>query len=504
MNQIWNDDEIALWEKIKAFQIDDTPHAVLDFQARLARENGWSLAFAGRVIDEYRRFLFLCLRAGHQVTPSEEVDQVWHLHLVYTRSYWERLCGDVFGKTIHHHPTIGGMAEGDKFRNSYQKTLESYERFFGESPPEDIWPPVERRFSPRDHQWVDVSKNWVLPRPGWLSRCSRWLWPVQKWGLTAMVLLAALPLTSCVSEVLDYDGPSFLGLYLALFPVAFLLSWILGREMRAEGAFQEREIIKDAYATAFLGGGQTRQFQALLAKLYSEKLIELKPSAKGAPEIRRTLGLGNGGTLSLLEGRVLSAIPTDQFTSISKVAQSLTPVFQAEKEKLISAGWLLSGSERLKLQFWLALPILSLGLLGFVKIVIGLDRQKPIGYLFALVIVTLVLMVVRVIFVARRSKGGDRLWKELQAIEAPKMRSQMGSQSPGEVVPMLPLAIALLGPAALAQADDYKTLHHVLKHQSVNGNSSSSSGGCGSGCGGGSGSNGCGGGGGCGGCGGGD
>ncbi|MCX5952813.1 MAG: hypothetical protein NTZ40_04815 [Cyanobacteria bacterium] len=32
-------------------------------------------------IEEYRKFVFLALVAGHQITPSDQVDQVGHLHL---------------------------------------------------------------------------------------------------------------------------------------------------------------------------------------------------------------------------------------------------------------------------------------------------------------------------------------------------------------------------------------------------------------------------------------
>ncbi|MEK6230809.1 MAG: hypothetical protein N2A42_03075 [Luteolibacter sp.] len=35
-------------------------------------------------MTEYKRFVALAMLAGHPVTPSEEVDQAWHLHLVYT------------------------------------------------------------------------------------------------------------------------------------------------------------------------------------------------------------------------------------------------------------------------------------------------------------------------------------------------------------------------------------------------------------------------------------
>ena len=83
--QHWTPEVQALWEKLEGFQLDDN-NAVLDFSARLSKENGWSREFTTRAIQEYKRFLLLAMHAGHPVTPGEAVDQVWHLHLVYTRS----------------------------------------------------------------------------------------------------------------------------------------------------------------------------------------------------------------------------------------------------------------------------------------------------------------------------------------------------------------------------------------------------------------------------------
>ena len=102
---------LTLSERLAAFELDD-PAADLPFSARLARENTWSRDYARRVVREYLRFVQLAMEAGHPVTPSEEVDQAWHLHMVYTRSYWERLCGGVLKKPLHHDPTRGGKAEG--------------------------------------------------------------------------------------------------------------------------------------------------------------------------------------------------------------------------------------------------------------------------------------------------------------------------------------------------------------------------------------------------------
>jgi len=142
-----------------------TPGAALTFDRRLARANRWSAAYAARVIAEYRRFVFLAMEAGHPVTPSEDVDQAWHLHLVYTRSYWGDLCEGVLKRPLHHTPTEGGGVENRKFENWYSRTLASYERMFGAPPPRDIWPVVADRFAHAgDARWVDPAQFWIVPK----------------------------------------------------------------------------------------------------------------------------------------------------------------------------------------------------------------------------------------------------------------------------------------------------------------------------------------------------
>jgi len=158
----------GLLNAIMAFELD-VPGAQLPFTSRLAREQGWTHVFAGRVITEYKRFVVLAMLAGHPVTPSEEVDQVWHLHMVYTRSYWHDLCRDVLGRELHHGPTAGGADENEKFADWYGKTLDSYRRLFGNDAPPEIWPTPEKRFTNAGrNQWVDTSAFWLLRKPAFM------------------------------------------------------------------------------------------------------------------------------------------------------------------------------------------------------------------------------------------------------------------------------------------------------------------------------------------------
>lgn len=151
-----------LWQALAAMRIEPDG-AALTFAKRLARENGWSLRFAGEVLAEYHRFLYLAATGASPVTPSEQIDQVWHLHLAYTRHYWGVLCGEIIGRPLHHGPTAGGGAEGRKYRQQYSATLARYRDVFGNEPPSEIWPATAARFSSR-YQWVDRKRNIIVPR----------------------------------------------------------------------------------------------------------------------------------------------------------------------------------------------------------------------------------------------------------------------------------------------------------------------------------------------------
>ncbi len=154
----------ALWQRIAGHRIGPQD-ADLTFAARLARENRWGLAHAERVIGEYRRFCYLAVTAGQEVTPSDAVDQAWHLHLTYTRDYWQVFCPEVLRAELHHGPTRGGPAERARFYRQYAETLAAYEAAFGAPPPADIWPAAQRRFlvDPRGIR-VNTSNDIVLQR----------------------------------------------------------------------------------------------------------------------------------------------------------------------------------------------------------------------------------------------------------------------------------------------------------------------------------------------------
>jgi hypothetical protein len=168
-----NSDEQELWKRIKEFEISD-PTADFSFSDRLARENSWTLEYSLRTILEYKKFMFLISVADHPLTPSDQVDQVWHLHLIYTDSYWNDFCKNTLNKFIQHGPTKGGEAEKEKYNNWYDSTKELYSSKFDNKPPEDIWPSSEVRFGQIRFTRVNLHTNWVISKPTFLRKWKFW------------------------------------------------------------------------------------------------------------------------------------------------------------------------------------------------------------------------------------------------------------------------------------------------------------------------------------------
>ncbi|MEN3942638.1 TIGR04222 domain-containing membrane protein [Prosthecobacter sp. SYSU 5D2] len=472
MNPIQSQPEIqALWEKLERFQFHPNP-VVLDFATRLARENGWSHAFAARVIIEYRRFLLLTQRAGHPVTPSEEVDQAWHLHMVYTRSYWETLCRDILGRPLHHEPTAGGPDEGAKFHRQYERTLESYARLFGQSAPADIWPPAEKRFQPMTSRWVDVSRHWLLPKPAWLK------WPRPATVQTAaMMALGAIFLAACqpVLEVMDKRGADFLKWYSVSFALAVIASFAWPRMART-GAGRRTSSVTDRFDIAFLGGGVDRVVDAALAALYCRKRVKVDASTNPA-KMWSEPPSSEQEELHDVEARVLQAVPASISISPAQVRKTARLMLHSMHGRLAREGLLESASSFRRLRWMAALPVLVVMLLGVAKVFVGISRDRPIAFLIAFLIISLVFLLWRVTRLSHRTTDGELLWKKLRKkppVTAAQFERNGLMGDPAQVA----MLVAMGGYAAL-HLPAYSTLHSALHRRD---NSVTWYHGCGSGC----------------------
>lgn len=205
---------VTLWQQLAALALD-RPGATLTFAQRLAEENGWSKAYASRVIEEYKCFLYLIAVTRTPLTPSDTVDQTWHLHLSYTRSYWQDLCKQILGFELHHHPTQGGAAERNRFVAQYQRTLDTYRHLLSGEPPQDIWPPVTERFTEaKGFVRVNTADVWLVREP-------------KTWCRNLVgIAVAAVFLVACTADLTDKGIPFWvkiaIGVWLAYCFLKFL------------------------------------------------------------------------------------------------------------------------------------------------------------------------------------------------------------------------------------------------------------------------------------------
>ena len=154
--------QAELYKRICDFKLD-SPSAIFPFSAKLAWEYQWTGIYTYRVIQEYKKFVFLAMVADRIVSPPTAIDRVWHLHLLYTHSYWDDFCDKVLKKPLHHSPSLGGKSEGLKYRLYYTQTLETYQKYFG-TPPSDIWHNPKLRSEKFTYQWIDRNQFWIIPK----------------------------------------------------------------------------------------------------------------------------------------------------------------------------------------------------------------------------------------------------------------------------------------------------------------------------------------------------
>jgi len=108
------------------------------FIDKLMKTHDWSFSETIKTIEEYKRFIYLATITSRPVTPSKKVDDVWHLHLTFSRDYWDEFCNKVIGKQIHHNPSESNNHQ--IMIKQYEYTLNLYKQEFNEEATTDIWP----------------------------------------------------------------------------------------------------------------------------------------------------------------------------------------------------------------------------------------------------------------------------------------------------------------------------------------------------------------------------
>ena len=455
----WMDDDRALWARIAAHEFE-AEGAILTFAGRLARDHGWSSAQARAAIDEYRRFCFLAVRGLREVTPSEEVDEVWHQHLTYSRDYWKIWCHDVLRHDLHHGPTGGGPAESKRFAEQYAATLAAYEAWFGPPPPK-FWPGTAERFGRPRFLVVDRATHIVVPFPrGALTR-----WRRLTRALRLGVLLAigfVRPASAATLNVLDWGAIPFLTLYVIAAGLSFAAAVILPPLLRKETIRPNGRSQLTPLELALLAGGTARAADVLILDDIAAGLVVLQVLVSH-------LGPFSSRTDVLAVG--------EQIVTRAWLASEKSDEIASLQHGLVEEGLLSSAADRQTYRRSVLLLVGPVVLLGLAKVGLGVERGKPVGILIFLLGVTAIATFVVAGQRWQTSRAGRRLIanykvEHSRALRAPRFEELIG-------------AFAIMGATALA-GTAFEAYGRILK-------SADADGGGGEGCGGG-------GGGGCGGC----
>ncbi len=266
----------------------------------------------------------------------------------------------------------------------------------------------------------------------------------------------------------DLTGEPFLALYLGLLASVLLLSFVIPARLRPDG---RRQPVTDPDQLAWLAGGRARFAEAVVARLLAAGALVL---AGGHFRI----GNRDSGRTPAEHGVLALRQPIDW----SDIAYTLKEYSQPLERRMTDAGLLMSKAEQSNIRFWTLLPWLMLLVFGATKWVIGDMRERPVGYLGLLLILTAVAAAIRWFTIGRRTRAAD------EALALARSSKERIRRAP--TTDEVGLAVALFGTAVLVGSGwaDF----HKLRNAGGDGGGGGGDGDGGSGCGGG----------GCGGCGG--
>lgn len=271
----------------------------------------------------------------------------------------------------------------------------------------------------------------------------------------------------------DLTGGPFLQLYGVLLVLTILLGLLIPRWLRPDGRSTGTS---DPDDLAWLAGGQARFADAVVARLLAARALFITGKNKFQPDPHHQ-------ARTPAERSVLALSPPASWNAVQGAIQ---PHADPIRRRLIANELLMDGGTVWQMRFWQTTPYLLLLLFGAIKLEVGISRDRPVGYLTMLLILTAMLALVRFLLVDRRTRGGQAAVAQARR-GADRLRRAPTAEETG-------LAVALFGTTVLA-GSAWAEYHRMRSA----GDGSTSSGDSGSGNDGG-GSSGCGGGG-CGGCG---
>lgn len=312
-----------------------------------------------------------------------------------------------------------------------------------------------------------------------------------------------------IDFITQISGPMFL-LYFALFSGAIIfLTWYL---VRVAGGYSEpdaREL--DMYDLALLRGREPAVLETAIFQLWNKGLIDIKTKGKKHESTIKQKKKGETVDNPIEHAIYTSAKNSLLYSELKEKSwkEKIQKILKSKYENLQERGLIPTESDRKRNTIIIAISMLLVYGIGFLKLGLGISRDKPVILLLVLLIV--LLLVFRKLFLKksgnRNTFHGRKFFKKMQKkfdwVKSEKVDAYnendlsydwlLGVALFGVIEMNTPLAATEIGYSAASNAAMYGGCSGDSYH----------SGGCSDGGGGGCGGGGCGGGcGGCGGCGG--
>jgi uncharacterized protein (TIGR04222 family) len=328
-----------------------------------------------------------------------------------------------------------------KYRALYEQILVSYRTAFGEEPPADIWPPVDVRFGKDPFVHINRAAYWVLPKA-----------PIRRAVLAAAAVAGVVLVTGCAGGNLNpfaLRGVEFLWVLMPALAGAAGLGLMIREWQRGPGpqpADEQPELTWEE--AAYLAAEDTSRSADRLTQATIARLVARNAARVSEDGCSLQLAAEAPHRLSLPEETVLAALPLQRSdpAAFEALKSRVRAAFAPQASKLQEAGYLLPANQLPGIGCVSLLPVfLVLAALGLPRLVLGLEKGKPVAFLVLTLAAGIVLSILMV--VARLNRLTRRGKHVLQRLR--DANRQLSTRSESELAESAGLAVALFGPTIL-------------------------------------------------------
>ncbi|NMO22744.1 TIGR04222 domain-containing membrane protein, partial [Pyxidicoccus fallax] len=268
---------------------------------------------------------------------------------------------------------------------------------------------------------------------------------------------------------LGWSDPVFLGLFMPLLLLSFLLAKVARWWLRQPGPSSDRTLPSAEPYEAALLRGRNALVETAVASLAHQGYYRLSGD-----------GWVTTGTVPptapLIERIVFAAFEAGELNK-SRLVRKAEPAIQELRARLVRRGWLMDDAGRARARWLPGLLPVSVLVPGIAKVFVGVERDKPVAFLLTICVLGLVALV-RTLRAPWRSRQGDAVLRILRREQEPLKQTAEGMTSLAALTHReLALAVGLYGMSAVGYMEFDLLRRFLRKVGSSSWDTSSESGG---------------------------